>query len=345
MQLFINIYLFVKNNIYIFIEKNKNITEIIYDKTKKYTINNKFSMFSENMLSTYSGLSKINTKILVFLPILFVNYVNINFYMKRMINALFIIYIYNNKTYYIDKFLNFIFYTKILLDSIYLTYFKVVKKDFILNKVLLYTDLTNNYNVISYFNGRNINVIDKNLYNDICIENKINITDECCDDCCDLRLKLFFTYKDSNYILYFSYNNDNHIPYPPYTSEIIQDYRSNIVLPNYNNKKKIYALFNIDSKNISSIQINDVQNDNIVDYINKIRTPFNDFGLLYNPVKLSWLLSENNIDISTFSTFTLKFLNLYFDEVKMDLVDHYIKMDKYDLDKIIISDKMREILF
>jgi hypothetical protein len=333
-------YITIKNNICKFIEKN-NIIDTIYSKTKKYTINNKFSMFSENALSVYSALSKIDTKILVFLPIFFFNYMCINFYIKRVLNALFIVYIYNNRNYYINKILDCIFYSKIFTDSIYLKYFKKEKKEFVLDKVLLYTDLTKNYDITSYFNTIYFSEINKSVFDNICIRNNIDISDN--ND--DLRLKLYFTYKDIKYILYFSYNNNSYIPYPPYSFEIMRNYRLNIVLPGYSNKKKIYSLFNIDSKNISYIYVNNIQNDVIVNYINQIRTPFNDFGLLYNPVKLSWLLYENSIDITTFNSFTLKFLNLYFDEVKMDLIEHYIKIDNSDLNKIIISDRMKEILF
>ena len=340
MNLFSNMYITIKNNICKFIEKN-NIIDTIYSKTKKYTINNKFSMFSENALSVYSALSKIDTKILVFLPIFFFNYMCINFYIKRVLNALFIVYIYNNRNYYINKILDCIFYSKIFTDSIYLKYFKKEKKEFVLDKVLLYTDLTKNYDITSYFNTIYFSEINKSVFDNICIRNNIDISDN--ND--DLRLKLYFTYKDIKYILYFSYNNNSYIPYPPYSFEIMRNYRLNIVLPGYSNKKKIYSLFNIDSKNISYIYVNNIQNDVIVNYINQIRTPFNDFGLLYNPVKLSWLLYENSIDITTFNSFTLKFLNLYFDEVKMDLIEHYIKIDNSDLNKIIISDRMKEILF
>ena len=337
MNLFSNMYITIKNNICKFIEKNSNIINIIYSTTKKYTLNNKFSLFSKNALLVY----KIDTRILVFVPIFFFNYMCINFYIKRLLNALFILYIYNNRNYYINKILDCIFYSKIFTDSMYLKYFKKEETEFILDKVLLYTDLTKNYDITSYFNTIYISEINKSVFDNMCIRNNIDISDN--ND--DLRLKLYFTYKDIKYILYFSYNNTNYIPYPPYSAEIIKNYRLNIVIPKYINKKKIYSLFNIDSKNISYIYMNNIQNDVIVDYINKIRTPFNDFGLLYNPVKLSWLLYENNIDITTFNNFTLKFLNLYFDEVKMDLIQHYIKIDNSDLNKIIISDRMKEILF
>ena len=76
-----------------------------------------------------------------------------------------------------------------------------------------------------------------------------------------------------------------------------------------------------------------------------IKTPFNDFGILYNcPIKLKWILYENGIDIYSFSKFYLKFLNLYFDEEKMDLNNHFIEFNQDEIDNILISDRMKEIL-
>ena len=104
-------------------------------------------------------------------------------------------------------------------------------------------------------------------------------------------------------------------------------------------------LFNIDSKNILSVSINDIINNNIAKYFELIKTPFNDFGIAYDtPVKLSWVLIENDIDLITFNNLTLKFLNLYFDESKMDLIEHYINLSDKDLDNIIISDRMKDII-
>jgi hypothetical protein len=76
-----------------------------------------------------------------------------------------------------------------------------------------------------------------------------------------------------------------------------------------------------------------------------IKTPFNDYGILYhNPVKLSWVLSENNIDMKTFESFYLKFLNVYFDETTFELKEHLVELNNNDLDNIFISKNMLNIL-
>ena len=166
----------------------------------------------------------------------------------------------------------------------------------------------------------------------------------------DCRLKIVFYYKKDKYILYYSPNlTKNFVPYPPYTEKIITDFRTDIVYPthvNQNEKKVFYSLFNIDSKNIAKIEIDDkcVSSD-MLRYFNEIKTPFNDFGLLYNcPIKLKWILQENNINISIFKKFYLLFLNVLFDEDTLTLKEHFINMTDADIDNILISDRMKEIL-
>lgn len=115
----------------------------------------------------------------------------------------------------------------------------------------------------------------------------------------------------------------------------------------------------MESKDIQNIIINDVNYDkdsSLYKYINMIQTPFNDLGLLYRcPVKLGWLLYENNIDINEFKNFELKYLNMYFDEECLDLFEHKILINKdnfYDNIKnsdilnenILISERMKYII-
>ena len=60
--------------------------------------------------------------------------------------------------------------------------------------------------------------------------------------------------------------------------------------------------------------------------------PLYDFGLIYKcHIKLRWILDD--LLITNFEKFELKYLNLYLDEEdEMDLIEHYIKMnDKNDL--------------
>ena len=76
-----------------------------------------------------------------------------------------------------------------------------------------------------------------------------------------------------------------------------------------------------------------------------IKTPFNDFGILYNsPVKLIWVLVENNIDINDFNKFYLKFESVYINEETYELHEHFIEMTKNNLNEYIISNRMKEII-
>lgn len=269
-------------------------------------------------------------------------------------NFLKTIYININKFIYfhLENLVNVILIFKIKFYEIINTYFKQNNNDYILDEVFLYTDLKNLYRVTNYFKNKDIKIInndtienifkDYNLINDILILNNNS----------NIRLKIFFTYKDVKYIMYFKYDvlNNYYIPYPPYSEQILDNYRNNIIEPLYfkiNNKNSFYMLFNIESKNILDIKINDeiIYDKNIIEYFNMIKTPFNDFGILYKcPIKLLWILSENNIEIENFSNFYLKFLNVYLDEINMELKEHFIDYSKNDIEKILISKRMEEIL-
>ena len=89
--------------------------------------------------------------------------------------------------------------------------------------------------------------------------------------------------------------------------------------------------------------INNENNKKIYDYMEMIKTPFNDFGILYDtPIKLLWILVENEIDIPSFNNFYLKYLLPILDEDKMELVEHSIQLD--NINNIIISKRMKDIL-
>ena len=231
-------------------------------------------------------------------------------------------------------------------------FFKIKRSDFILNKVLLYTDLITDYDVTSFFNKES--KINKSMIIDIYKRYNILFVD---ND--NIRLKIFFTYKNKNYIQYFSYerligkDTEYYIPFPLYSDSILEKFRDDVVIPTYgpahNNvykkTKYLYSLFNIDSKNILSVSINNIINNDITKYFELIKTPFNDFGIAYDtPVKLCWILIENDIDLAKFDSLTLKFLNLYFDESKMDLIEHSINLSDKELNNIIISDRMKDII-
>ena len=91
--------------------------------------------------------------------------------------------------------------------------------------------------------------------------------------------------------------------------------------------------------------INNIDNIDLILYFESVKTPFNDFGILYNvPIKLIWALYENNIDLENINTFELIFLNPYFDEDTCELKVHNIKLLGNQLNELIITDHMKDIL-
>ena len=214
-----------------------------------------------------------------------------------------------------------------------------------LNKALLYTNLEENIDVTNYFkqNKHRIKKINRETF--------LNIYDRydiLMDYDKDIRLKLFFSYNGSDYIIYVSLQNilDNYIPYPPYSEEILKNYRSDLIEPLFmkpRNKKMFYSLFNMEAKDILYVKIDDYENKELLAYFEKLKTPFNDFGILYGcKIKLDWILAENGI--SDYNSFCLKFLNMYFDEEEFDLKEHIIELQKDDVDKYIISKRMKYII-
>lgn len=265
-----------------------------------------------------------------------------------------IYYIYTNELYIpiIDYLINTKIYVSNFINN--LIYGHVDNK-FKLIKCELYTDLTTNYDVTKYFLYNVDNKIDKALIEKIYSNNSLIFIN---ND--HIRLKISFYYNNKKYILYYPYNitknlrkmlNPNYddyyfIPYPPYDEKIIENYRKNIVVPTYLDLSKkigIYNLFGIESKNIENVMINNKNNKKVYDYMEMIKTPFNDFGILYDtPIKLSWILVENEIDLPSFNSFYLKYLLPILDEDKMELVEHSIQLD--NINNIIISKRMKDIL-
>ena len=233
--------------------------------------------------------------------------------------------------------LNYILYIKLYIMSLFKKQIK-----FNVNKVILYTNLRNNFNVTLKFKNNIKDIINNdiilNMYKS---ENISFIKDE------NIRLKIYFEYDNINYIVYIPYSNEEfYIPYPFYSEDILKNYGNNIVKPLYlDNKKKIYSLFNLESKDILNVKINNIENKNLMNYFEYLKTPFNDFGILYNiPIKLIWILIENNIEIDDFNNFELNFLNMYFDEELIDLKEHFINLNKNDINNFIISNRMKSIL-
>lgn len=294
-----------------------NIFQPLKD-TLKYTLND----------TLYSN----SHKALYVIPFIYANFITNAFYIKYSINTLYLINLYNNYDIYLLNILDIVLNIKIKCTEL-IKYLTSDNKDFILLKAELYHDLYQSNDVTKEFMSIIKDRVDRNfiikLYSLIHKEFVFND---------DIRLKIYFRYNGIEYIQYFPYNNDNYIQYPLYSEDIIQKYRSDNVYPNYINKNTnngvFYSMFSMESKDIESIVINDNtfnKDSEIYQYFKKIQTPFYDMGILNNcSIKLLWVLTENNIDLNTFKKFQLKYLNMYFDEEKMDLLEHKITFDKAD---------------
>lgn len=256
------------------------------------------------------------------------------------LNLLYSYYIYNNRYYYLNLTLDNILNFKLYIQ-------KIFKNDnynkFSIGGIYLYTDLENNIEVTQYFKKNNIKYIDKNLIENLHSEYIISIYDNI-----HIRLKIFYRFNGNNYIMYFPYSNSDYIPYPPYSNEIMKSFRNDLIIPTHtkvHKKKYIYPNFSTECKDIYNVKLNGYEEESLLNYFNKIKGPFNDFGILYNtPVLLRWILSENKYDINKFELLYIKFLNVYFDDSSFELKEHYIEMNKEMLDNIIISKRIENIL-
>jgi hypothetical protein len=258
--------------------------------------------------------------------------------------------------------LNAILEFKIKMNKKFIKFF--YGDGFRISEVYLYTDLNTNYDVSNYIDFFLINRIDVNI-----IDNLYDFYNIKFHNNEHIRLKFIYYFNGDKFISYFPFykinimsgesmilNKDYYLPLPLFSDLIMENYRKNIVYPTYsklfneeqiNNNfainNKIYNLFNRESKNISTLTMNNIFNNELLNYFKMIRTPFNDFGILYNcPVRLIWILTENNISISDFKNFYIKFWEPIFDEINLTLKDHFINID--NLNSIIISEHMKEIL-
>jgi len=273
-------------------------------------------------------------------------------------NILYVAYFCSNFYTILNAILEF----KIKMNKKFIKFF--YGDGFRITEVYLYTDLTTNYDVSNYIDFFLINRIDVNI-----IDNLYDFYNIKFHNNEHIRLKFIYYFNGDKFISYFPFykinimngdsmilNKNYHLPLPLFSDLIMENYRKNIVYPTYsklfneeqiNNNfainNKIYNLFNRESKNISTLTLNNIFNKELLNYFKMIRTPFNDFGILYNcPVRLIWVLVENNISISDFKNFYIKFWEPIFDEINLTLKDHFINLD--NLNSIIISEHMKEIL-
>lgn len=294
-------------------------------------------------------------KTIQIIPLIYVNYVANLSYVKYSINALYLIYFCKNYNTYFLNIIDFLLNIKMKCTNC-IEYFKKDTSDFKLLNVDLYYSLCSHDDVTQLFLKLVNDRIDSNIIEKIYESKKFYI--KTCNDTeskndslteyqsslsnSHIRLKIKFRYKGIEYILYFPYTHKEYIPYPLYSEQILNDYREDYILPYYPTKNPgnniLYTLFSMESQNIDKITINNIdynKNTSLYKYFTMIQTPLNDLGILYKcPVKLIWVLCENNIDINDFLNFELKYLNMYFDEDRMDLFEHKISIN---IDNIILN--------
>lgn len=316
------------------------------DLVKENMFNKFFNIICNCTKEVYNiGKLIIQSDYTIFLPLLYSTFFVNNIFIKIGFGIAYSYYLYIYRAFYLEKIIDDILIIKLKIEN---KYFK--KSDFILQKVLLYTNLKDNIDVTKYFKTNVSNKITRSTIKELYEYKNISLEYNS-----DIRLKIFFLYKNIDYIIYFPYSKninkeseEYYINYPPYSEKIIADYRNDIIPPfhtDFIKKKFLYSLFSIESKNISTIMINNIDNIDLILYFEMVKTPFNDFGILYNvPIKLIWALYENNIDLENINTFELIFLNPYFDEDTCELKIHNMKLLGDKLNELIITDHMKDIL-
>jgi hypothetical protein len=292
-----------------------------------------FNFFKKKVIKPLKNILYNNSqKALYIIPFIYANFITKVNYIKYSINALYLVNFCNNYDIYLLNTLDVILNVKIKCVEL-IRYLSSDNKDFVLLKTELYNDLYSYQDVTKEFLSIIKDRVDRKVIIDLYsfINKEIVFND-------DIRLKIYFRYKSIEYIQYFPYNNESYIPYPLYSEDIIKNYRNDYVYPNFINENInngiFYSIFSMESKDIDSIIINDTifnKDTELYKYFKKIQTPFNDLGILYQcQVKLLWVLVENSIDLNTFKNFELKYLNMYFDEEKMDLLEHKITFNTND---------------
>ncbi len=212
--------------------------------------------------------------------------------------------------------------------------------DFVLKDVVMY-ERDRKKRVINYFRFNDVKSLDKNIFERINDYFGLDYKEDG-----EKRLKFTFSMYNDEYIFYYS-NRNVSIEYPMYNIRKIDEYREDIIRPLFNEKKEgisFYAFFTIDCKNIKSIKINGVQlKNNERRYFEKIKTPYNDFGLIYmNPIKVEWILEDLKVDKDKFKSMEIEFLNSYFNEEKMELEMH--KFVTTNMEDIFITEQMKGVI-
>ena len=314
-------------------------------------------------------LNNTNFIYLCALPVIYCN-INISKY-TNFINFIYLSnIIFNYKTFLLDT-VDYYTRTKYYIEHFYknskdklnnflykIGYYKSKYFEYELLNAYLYKDISNKVNIKLYFdNNYDIDKINKNTFMQIFDIYNIEINSDNVRINPDIRIRLDFKFYGKKYILYipYSYNKniytnctEKYIPYPPFTNDIMNKYKNNIVEPfnkKYISKYPLYSLMNINFKFIDECKINYNNNTsrNIKEYIEMINTPFYDMGILYNcSIPIAWICSDNYVKCNDFKSIYLKYSSYYFNEEKMEFKENIIEID--NLNDIFVSDILEEYI-
>ena len=106
----------------------------------------------------------------------------------------------------------------------------------------------------------------------------------------------------------------------------------------------LYILFMMESRNIKEIRVDGkLENLKLLNYFNKLAGPYHDYGILQHfPVKIKWILMENNVENYMEKRFEVKYVNMYLDDDKCELMEHDFRTD--NVEDYFITEHMKDVL-
>lgn len=203
--------------------------------------------------------------------------------------------------------------------------YKLIKDCLFSNNYLQEIYLFNHDNFIK-IEDININIINKNYFEETYKQHKITLDDESC-------ILIKYYYKEKNYRLYVNYNDidENVINLPLNIENMNKEYEDKY-------KKDIFYFFKNECSEIESAQINEIDIKEIIEECNGV---FNDFGLLSNnKIHVKYLMKELNIEM--LESLELKYKNFHLDEDAMELLEHKIEIK--DKNNYLTSDIINKII-
>jgi hypothetical protein len=179
-----------------------------------------------------------------------------------------------------------------------------------------------------------------------------------CEDKKNVRLKIYYEFMQKEYIQYLSYETilkyegeKSILKFPWIKKDSIELYRKDIVEPYFwemRGKFVLYSLFMVECKNmVIYIKKRGEEMKEMRwrerDYIEKIKTPYQDFGILMNtPVRMSWILEENGIDREEVESWKMVYMNDYLDEELMELRKH--EKESKNVEDCLVTERVMEIV-